>query len=124
MKKSKILAFSLKWLVYLAAISTILIICFIVGYILIKGIPHLSWSLFSFQYTSNNVSVFPAIVNTLTVTLLSLLISAPLGIFSALFLVEYTHKNNKFVKIVRITSETLSGIPTIVFGLFGFLGFV
>lgn len=124
MRKKNFLSKTLKWLVYGAALFTISALFLLVGYIIIKGIPHLSLSLFSFQYTSDNVSVFPAMINTLTMTGLSLLIAAPLGIFAGIFLVEYTHQNNKFIGIVRITSETLSAIPSIVFGLFGYLLFV
>jgi phosphate transport system permease protein len=97
---------------------------FIIGYILIKGVPHLSLDLFSFKYTSENVSLFPAMINTITITLMSLLIAAPLGIFSAIYLVEYAKRGNKLVSVVRTTAETLSGIPSIVYGLFGYLLFV
>lgn len=81
-------------------------------------------SLFELKYTTENVSMMPAIVNTLIITLLSLLIAGPIGIFSAIYLVEYAKKGNKLVNIVRITTETLSGIPSIVYGLFGMLFFV
>jgi phosphate transport system permease protein len=91
---------------------------------LIKGVPHLSLDLFSLKYTSENVSLFPALINTVTMTFFSLLIAVPLGIFSAIYLVEYARRGNKLVSVVRITAETLSGIPSIVYGLFGFLLFV
>jgi phosphate transport system permease protein len=110
--------------VILAAAVTIFVLVSIVGYILVKGIPNLKPSLFAFKYTSENVSMMPAIVNTLTVTVVSLLISVPLGIFSAVYLVEYAKRGNKLVKLVRLTAETLAGIPSIVYGLFGFLVFV
>lgn len=96
----------------------------LVGYILVKGLPHLSLSMFAFKYNSENVSLFPALINTLTMTLLSLCISVPLGIGSAIYLVEYAKKGNKLVNVVRMAAETLSGIPSIVYGLFGFLFFV
>lgn len=96
----------------------------LVGYILVMGVPHLSFDLFSLSYTSDNVSLFPALVNTITMTLLSLLVAVPLGIFAAIYLVEYAKKGNKLVGIVRTTAETLSGIPSIVYGLFGLLFFV
>ena len=108
----------------LAIALTIVILGFILFYILIKGIPHLTPSLFELKYTTENVSMLPAIVNTLIITLLSLLIAGPIGIFSAIYLVEYAKKGNKLVNIVRITTETLSGIPSIVYGLFGMLFFV
>lgn len=108
----------------LAILATIVVLGFILFYILIKGIPHLTPSLFELKYTTDNVSMLPAIVNTLIITLLSLLIAGPIGIFSAIYLVEYAKKGNKLVDIVRITTETLSGIPSIVYGLFGMLFFV
>lgn len=94
------------------------------AYIFIKGLPFLSPSLFSWQYTSENCSVVPALLNTLIMTLLALLIACPLGIGSAIYLVEYAKKENKFVKVVRMTTETLTGIPSIIYGLFGMLLFV
>jgi phosphate transport system permease protein len=117
-------ALSLRLMVYASASFTALALVLIVVYILIKGIPNLSAGLFSFIYNSENVSLFPALVNTFTVTILSLSIAVPLGIFSAIYLVEYAHRGNKLVALIRITAETLSGIPSIVYGLFGFLLFV
>lgn len=108
----------------IAILATIVVLGFILFYILIKGIPHLTPSLFELKYTTDNVSMLPAIVNTLIITILSLLIAGPIGIFSAIYLVEYAKKGNKLVDIVRITTETLSGIPSIVYGLFGMLFFV
>ena len=81
-------------------------------------------SLFEWNYTSENASVVPALINTIVMTILSLLIAVPFGIFSAIFLVEYSGKGNKFVEVIRLTTETLSGIPSIVYGLFGMLFFV
>ena len=83
--------------------------------------PHIKPSLFAFEYTSENASLMPALINTIIMTLLSLLIAVPFGIFSAIFLVEYAGKGNKFVEVIRLTTETLSGIPSIVYGLFGML---
>ena len=97
---------------------------FLVGYILIKGVPNLTPSLFSLKYTSENVSLLPALVNTLFMTALSLLFAVPVGIGSAVYLTEYAKRGNRFVGVVRITAETLSGIPSIVYGLFGSLFFV
>ncbi len=99
-------------LVILAAAVTVFILVSIVGYILVKGIPHLKPSLFALEYTSGNVSMLPAIINTLTVTLVSLLISVPLGIFSAVYLVEYARRGNKLVKLIRLTTETLAFRPS------------
>lgn len=111
-------------LVMLAALMTFLVLFFLIAYILIKGVPHLRPELFAFRYTTDNVSLMPALLNTVIMTFFSLLIAVPLGIFSAIFLVEYSGKGNKFVDIIRITTETLSGIPSIVYGLFGMLFFV
>lgn len=124
MNRAKTQSLFIRIIVYTAVTLTLSALIFIIGYILIMGIPHLSPELFSFKYTSKNVSLFPAMVNTITITLLSLLIAAPLGIFSAIYLVEYAKRGNKLVSVVRTTAETLSGIPSIVYGLFGYLLFV
>lgn len=110
-------------LVSLSALITVLTLLFLIGYILVKGIPYLTPSLFAWEYNSENVSLMPALVNTVIMTGLSLLIAGPLGIFAAIYLVEYAKRGNKLVEVVRVTAETLSGIPSIVYGLFGFLLF-
>ena len=114
----------LKFLVRFAAALTCFVLVFLVGYILFKGVPHLSPSLFAWEYTSENVSLTPALINTLLMILLALLVSLPLGIGAAIYLTEYTGRGNKLVSLIRITAETLSGIPSIVYGLFGMLFFV
>ncbi len=111
-------------LVYLAAGATIIVLASLVGYILVKGIPNITLEQFAWKYNTENVSMMPAIINTITMTLLSLVIAVPLGVGAAIFLVEYAKRGNKLVGIVRITAETLSGIPSIVYGLFGYLLFV
>lgn len=111
-------------LIIISAMITILSVVFIIGYILVKGIPNLTPSLFSLKYTAENQSMLPSIFNTLLLTLLTLLVAIPIGVFSAIYLVEYSKKGSRFVKLIRITNETLSGIPSIVYGLFGFLAFV
>lgn len=116
-------SFLLLLLVILAAAITAFLVVAIIGYILVKGIPVLKPELFEWEYTSENVSMMPAIINTITMTILSLIIAVPLGIGSAIYMVEYAKKGNKLVKVVRMTAETLSGIPSIVYGLFGFLMF-
>mgnify|MGYP004454690815 FL=1 len=107
-----------------AAAITIAVLIFILAYILVKGIPNLSWNLFEWTYNSENSSMMPAIINTVIMTLLSLVISVPFGIGAAVYLVEYAKRGNKIVGIVRVTAETLTGIPSIVYGLFGMLFFV
>ena len=124
MTRTKIEALLLRFIVFLAAGAIVSVLISILIYILVKGVPNLSLDLFSLHYTSENVSLFPAMVNTLIMTMLSLLIAVPFGIFSAIFLVEYAKKGNKLVTVVRTTTETLSGIPSIVYGLFGYLMFV
>ena len=111
-------------LVLLSAFLTFAVLLFLIAYILINGIPYISGDLFALEYNSDNVSLFPALINTVAMTLLSLIIAVPLGIFSAIFLVEYAKKGNRFIGVIRLTTETLSGIPSIVYGLFGLLFFV
>ena len=110
-------------LLCLATLLTAGTFILLLAHIIINGIPNLSLDLFSFEYTSDNASMMPAIINTLSVTLLSLLVAVPVGIFSAIYLTEYARRGNKFVSVVRVTAETLSGIPSIVYGLFGYLMF-
>lgn len=121
--KKQPLSLFLLVLVTAAAVTTVLTLLFLIVYILIKGVPYLTPSLFAWEYNSENVSLMPALINTIVMTLLSLVIAGPLGIFSAIYLVEYAKRGNKLVAIIRITAETLSGIPSIVYGLFGFLLF-
>lgn len=111
-------------LVMLAAVITFAVLVFLIAYILVRGVPYLTPSLFSFEYNSDNVSLMPAAVNTILMILMSLLLAVPFGIFAAIYLVEYAKKGNKLVGVVRVTAETLSGIPSIVYGLFGMLFFV
>ena len=110
--------------VYAGAAFSVGVLVLIVGYILIKGIPHLSPELFAWEYNSTNVSMMPSIINTLLMTLLSLLVCVPLGIGAAIWLTEYAPRGSRLVKLVRMTAETLSGIPSIIYGLFGALFFV
>lgn len=124
MMRNRIQSLFLRGIVYIAISLTCAVLLLIVIYILIKGVPHLSLDLFSLKYTSENVSLFPAMVNTITMTLLSLLIAVPIGVFAAIYLVEYAKKGSRLVAIIRMTAETLSGIPSIVYGLFGYLFFV
>lgn len=111
-------------LIVLSTAITVATIVFIVLYILLNGIPNLNLSLFETEYNTDNLSMLPSLINTFYLTALTLLISVPVGIFSAIFLTEYAKKGSVFVKIIRVTNETLAGIPSIVYGLFGFLAFV
>lgn len=110
-------------IVLLSAIATVSVIVILIGHLLIEGIPNIKPSLFEWEYTSENLSMMPAIVNTVTIALLTLLIAVPIGVCSAIYLVEYAKKGNKLVAAIRLTTETLAGIPSIVFGLFGFIVF-
>lgn len=123
-KKSKVEASLLSFLVYAAAAVTFGMLLFVIGYILIKGIPHLSLDFFSWTYNSDNVSVIPSVLNTILMAVVTLLIVVPVGIGAAIYTVEYAKRGSKVVKVVRITTETLQGIPSIVYGLFGLLFFV
>ncbi len=122
-KRKDPLSFFLRLAVNGCAMLTLLTLFFLVFYIMIKGIPHLKPDLFAWNYNSENVSLMPALVNTVVMTGLSLLIAVPLGVFAAIYLVEYAKRGNRLVAVIRITAETLSGIPSIVYGLFGFLLF-
>lgn len=110
--------------VSLSALITVAVLGALIIYILAKGITNIRPELFAWKYTTENVSMLPAIINTVLMTALSLVIAVPIGICSAIYLVEYAKRGNKFVSMVRITTETLSGIPSIVYGLFGYLMFV
>lgn len=123
-KGRKVESIILRVLIFAAAAATFAVLLFLLAYILINGLPNIKPSFFSLEYNTENASLMPALVNTVIMTALSLVIAIPFGIFSAIFLVEYAKKGNKFVGIIRITAETLSGIPSIVYGLFGMLFFV
>jgi phosphate transport system permease protein len=118
------LSFILRLLVCAAALITAFSVVFIVGYILIKGLPHITPQLFEWEYSSKNVSLMPALINTIIMTFMAILISAPLGIFAAIYLTEYTRNGNRLISLIRLAAETLAGIPSIVYGLFGMLFFV
>ena len=118
------LSMGLRSMVMTAAAITLGILIFILAYILIRGIPYLKASLFSLEYTSENVSLLPSLINTLFLTFLSLLVAIPVGVGASVYLVEYAKKGSKLVSYIGIATETLAGIPSIVYGLFGMLFFV
>ena len=113
----------LRLLMVIATIFTVGITVCLVGYILMKGIPNLTPEQFAWEYNTENVSMLPAIINTVLMVVLVLVFAVPIGVGAAIYLVEYAKKGNKLVKIVRVTTETLQGIPSIVYGLFGYLFF-
>lgn len=122
--KRKPLSFLMLILIALAAVISAAALIFIIVYVLVKGVPNLTPELFSLEYNSDNVSCMPAIINTVVLTLLTLLIAVPFGVGAAIYLAEYAKKGNKLVIIIRTMAETLAGIPSIVYGLFGMLFFV
>ena len=122
--RRKVISALLRLAVYAGAALTSAILLFLVGYILVQGVPHLTPSLFEWEYNSTNVSLMPALVNTVLMAGISLLFAVPLGVGSAIYLVEYAKRGSKFVAVVRVTTETLQGIPSIIYGLFGMLFFV
>ena len=113
----------LRILVILCTVIAIAVLAWLLIFILYKGIPNFNLGLFEWKYTSKNNSMMPAIINTITITVCALLVSIPLGVGSAIYLTEYSKRGSKLVKVIRMTTETLSGIPSIVYGLFGFLMF-
>ncbi|MCL2406143.1 MAG: phosphate ABC transporter permease PstA [Defluviitaleaceae bacterium] len=119
-KPVDLLLLLLTWLSIVLAAAVLMLV---VGYVLINGLPHIRPSLFAMQFTTQNQSLFPALVGTLMIVGLSLILAVPLGVFAAIYLVEYAKRGSRFVHIVRLTTETLAGIPSIVYGLFGFIFF-
>lgn len=117
-------SFAVFILILLSTILAIGAVIFIIAHILFNGIGHLRLDLFSLKYSSKNLSMLPSIFNTLYLAVLTLIISVPMGVFSAVYLVEYSKKSSIIVKLIRIVNKTLAGIPSIVYGLFGFLAFV
>lgn len=115
---------AMRIMLVLSIAFTVGMLAFILIYILANGIPYITPSLFSMEYTSDNVSMLPSIITTLMLVAASLVISLPFGIFTAVYLVEYAAKGSRIVEIIRLTTETLSGIPSIVYGLFGNIFFV
>lgn len=114
----------LRWLTYAAATVTAAVLLFVVGYILVRGVPALTPDLFQWEYTSENVSLLPALASTVIMALLALALAVPVGVGAAIYLVEYARRGSRFVRLVRVTAETLQGIPSIIYGLFGMLFFV
>ena len=108
----------------LAMVITLFSLLYLIGDILVKGIPNLKPELFSLNFTTENQSMLPSLINTLIITALALLVSIPLGIGGAIYLAEYAKRNSVMVRLIRITAETLSGIPSIIYGLFGMMFFV
>ena len=111
-------------LILLSITFTAAMMLYLVIYILINGIPYMNADLFAWRYDSGNVSMTPAIINTIIMVAFTLVLAVPVGIAASIYLVEYAGRGSRLVRVIRITTETLAGIPSIVFGLFGFLAFV
>ncbi|MDR1422069.1 MAG: phosphate ABC transporter permease PstA [Coriobacteriales bacterium] len=114
----------LRVLPYAAAALTAALIGFIICYILVMGIPHISPDLFALKYNSTNVSLMPALINTVLMVIIALLLAVPIGLGAAIFLAEYARRGSRIVGAIRIAADTLAGMPSIVYGLFGLLFFV
>ncbi|MBR3786984.1 MAG: phosphate ABC transporter permease PstA [Firmicutes bacterium] len=112
------------FLVILSAVLTVGVLFALIIYILINGVANLTPELFAWEFNTDNMSMMPAIVSTIYRVILSLVIAVPIGVFSAVYLVEYAKRGSKLVKVMRTTTETLQGIPSIVYGLFGYILFV
>ena len=123
-RRRRVVSAALRALVYVGAALTTIVLLFIVGYILVNGVPFLTPSLFEWEYNSTNVSLMPALVGTVIMAAFALIMAVPIGVGSAVYLVEYAPRGSKFVQLVRTTTETLQGIPSIIYGLFGMLFFV
>ncbi|NLZ70314.1 MAG: phosphate ABC transporter permease PstA [Clostridiaceae bacterium] len=109
---------------YTAAFLTVGVLLYLLVHNIVRGIPHLNGNLFAWKYSSENLSLVPALINTLIMTALALLLAVPIGVGAAIYLVEYSQQTSKIIRVIRLTTETLAGIPSIVYGLFGSLFFV
>ena len=114
---------SFKILIYLLSLLGFAAGGVVIAYILINGIPNISPSLFELKYSSENVSIMPALITTFLSIVITLIVTLPVGIFTAIYLSQYA-KNKILIKSVRFATEILSSIPSIVYGLFGYLFFV
>ena len=124
MTRAKRNALFMRALVYIGAGFTLVVFLGLTLYILVRGVPNLHWSLFAWEYSTENASMMPALVNTVMMTALSLLLAVPIGVYGAIYMTEYARSDSRLVRVVRITSETLTGIPSILYGLFGLMFFV
>ena len=123
-KKRKAYVGVMKSLMYISTGFTALLVVFLVAYVLIKGIPNITWELLSTKpsYISGRIGILPDILNTLYIIMTTLMLILPLGVGASVYLTEYA-QNKKVVEIIEFTAETLSGIPSIIYGLVGMLFF-
>lgn len=115
---------ALKYVCIAALVISLIALVAVVAYVLINGVDKLSLHLIFGTYDPDRPTLLPALVGTLELVAIAAIIAVPIGIVSAIFLVEYTNNKGKFVRIVGVATETLAGIPSIVYGLFGYLIFV
>ena len=115
---------TLRCLLYLCAFLTCALLVFMIGYIFYRGLPHVTWNLISTKpsYLSDNIGILPDILNTLYIVIATLVIVLPLGVGAAIYLTEYA-RNRKLVTVIEFATETLTGIPSIIYGLVGMLIF-
>jgi phosphate transport system permease protein len=123
-KKRKTKSLILRSLVWLCGILTVGILAYILLFILVRGIPNINMEFLFGEYNSDSLSAFSSIVTTVEMIVISLVIAVPVGVFCAIYLHEYAKRGNKAVKVIRLAVDTLAGIPSIVYGLFGMIFFV
>ncbi|HBD63879.1 MAG TPA: phosphate ABC transporter permease PtsA [Clostridiales bacterium] len=124
LKKRKAHSFALKALIWLCGILTVGILVYILLFILVRGIPNINMKFLFGQYDSETLSAFSSIIATIEIIVISLAAALPIGVFCAIYLTEYARRGNKAVKVIRLAVDTLAGIPSIVYGLFGMIFFV
>lgn len=124
LKKRKLTSALSKLLVWFSGMFTVGILVFILFFILLRGIPKINMEFLFGKYNSETLSAFSSIVTTVEMIVISLAIAVPIGVFCAIYLAEYAKRGNKAVKIIRLAVDTLAGIPSIVYGLFGMIFFV
>ena len=114
----------LRFLLYFCATLTCALLIFIIGYIFVRGLPHVTWEFLSTEpsYINDTIGILPNIANTIYIVVVTLIIILPLGVGAAVYLTEYA-KNQKLVAAIEFATETLTGIPSIIFGLVGMLFF-
>ncbi|WP_326907440.1 phosphate ABC transporter permease PstA [Sedimentibacter sp. MB31-C6] len=124
LKQRKIKSVILQTVVWLCGIVTVGILIYIILFISLRGIPNINFNFLFGEYNSDTLSAFSSIVTTIEMIIISLLIAVPIGVFCSIYLTEYAKRGNKAVKVIRLAVDTLAGIPSIVYGLFGMIFFV